>query len=148
MNLGKMISLSAALHREQLDKAGKPYILHCIKVLELLNSDDEELNCIAVGHDLIEDTVTTQAILRMWGCSERIVEGILAMTRGKRQSYSDYKKQIKANPDAILVKIADLTHNMDISRIITPSEGDYSRVEKYAKFLKELKLIVELDTMV
>ena len=50
--LSEMIKLVVNAHDGQLDKAGKPYILHCLKVMHYLKTDDEQLQCIALGHDL------------------------------------------------------------------------------------------------
>ena len=54
--LDKMILIAATEFAGKFDKGGNPYILHCLKVMEYLHSEDDELNSIAIGHDLIEDT--------------------------------------------------------------------------------------------
>jgi (p)ppGpp synthase/HD superfamily hydrolase len=104
--------------------------------MHLLYTTDEELQCIALGHDLIEDTDTTTWDLENLGFPKRIVDGIWALTRSPDQLYALYQLQVMANPDAIRVKICDLHHNMDSSRghAISPS----LRV-RYAKFLRELE---------
>lgn len=137
--LNNMIALATALHNGQYDKAGVPYILHPIKVMHYLKTDDEELKCIAIGHDILEDTECTDVILRGHGLSDRVIRGIVAMTKTKGQSYEDYKIQVMTNPDAIRVKMADLRHNMDIRRLKGVTEKDVLRVAKYMAFYEELK---------
>lgn len=137
--LSKMIEIAADAHKYQYDKAGKPYILHCLKVMDLLDTDDIELMCIAVGHDLIEDTEIDEETLRdFYNIPDRVVNGILCLTKVNGESYSDYKEKVKSNPDAVLVKIADLTHNTDVSRIKGVTQKDMDRTLKYYKFYLEL----------
>lgn len=137
-NLSKMLVIVATAHEGQTDKSGKPYFLHCLKVMRLLNSDDDELNCIALGHDLFEDTAVTRSYLYEKGFSDRVINGIYAMTKLRGQNHEEYKEQVKANPDAILVKIADLTHNSDIRRMKEVNQKDFDRVIKYRQFYNEL----------
>ena len=136
--LATMLERSAAYHKGQRDKAGKPYFLHCLEVMRLLNTDDEELQCIALGHDLFEDTAATAGDLRIAGMSERVIAGISAMTKQRGQSYEEYKAQVKSNRDAVLVKTADLTHNSDIRRMKAVNQKDFDRVIRYRQFYAEL----------
>jgi (p)ppGpp synthase/HD superfamily hydrolase len=137
-----MLSIAAAAHEGQYDKAGKPYFLHCLKVMRLLKSDDEELCIIAIAHDLTEDTTVTYDYLAGHGFSDRVINGIQAMTKQRGQSYEEYKAQVKANPDAVLVKLADLTHNSDIRRMKEVSQKDFDRTIKYRQFYDELKATI------
>lgn len=136
--LSKMLAITATAHQGQYDKAGKPYFLHCLEVMWLLTTDDEELQCIALGHDLQEDTNITALDLYAAGMTDRIVFGVHAMTKWKHLSYEDYKAQVKSNPDAIKVKMADLTHNSDIRRMKSVCQKDFERVIKYRQFYAEL----------
>lgn len=131
-----MISIAFKAHGEQLDKSGQLYILHPLAVMRILNSDDEELNCIAVGHDLIEDTaVTYESLAAEFG--HRVANGIRALTKHEGQTYEEYKEAVKANPDAVLVKMADLRHNSDITR--QPGKLNFTRLNRYFSFYKELE---------
>ena len=140
-------------HAGQFDRGGNPYILHPLKVMhylktddELRRLDDEELMCIALGHDVIEDTSTTYADLRTAGMSERVIEGIRALTKQPGQTYDEYKAGVFSNRDAMLVKCADLRHNTDIRRLKGVSEKDIARMAKYHQFYMEIKArLVELD---
>lgn len=141
--LAKMIALATHRHDGQFDKGGQPYILHCLQVMQDVKSDDLEVKAIAVGHDLIEDTFDTvvegldflQPLF-----TGRIVNGILALTkRGRGQSYEQYKMQVKINPDAVKVKMADLRHNSDPTRLAQLTAGDMTRLARYHAFYLELK---------
>lgn len=140
--LEKMITKALYAHLGQVDKGGQPYILHPLKVMFLLDSIDEELNCIAVGHDLFEDTNATETELRQIGMSNRVIAGIEVMTKKKGQSYEEYKEAIKANRDAVKVKMCDLRHNSDISRLKDPyTRKNQDRIEKYREFYMELNAL-------
>jgi (p)ppGpp synthase/HD superfamily hydrolase len=137
--LCRMISLATARHAGQFDKGGRPYILHPLTVMQRLRTDDEELQCIAVGHDLVEDTATTSAELRELGFSERIVVGIRDLTKFESQSQAEYRRVVKGNVDAIRVKIEDLRHNSDIRRLKGVTEKDVARMVRYHEFYLELQ---------
>lgn len=137
--LSTMIRIATVAHDGQFDKAGEPYILHPLKVMHYLKTDDEELQCIAVGHDLFEDTDVTAKYLRIHGISERIIYGITCLTKIKGQTYSTYKDRVKFNKDAILVKMAELRHNSDLRRLQGICAEDMERANRYMEFYKELE---------
>lgn len=137
--LGKVLVLATNAHAGQFDKGGKPYILHPLAVMSLLNSDDEELQCIALLHDVIEDTKTTWKELEEVGCTPRIIEAVRALTKMPGQSYDEYKEVVFQNKDAMLVKMADLRHNTDIRRLKGVSQKDIDRLAKYNRFFLELQ---------
>src|SRR6201996_2719862 len=88
--IDKMIRLAVKGHAGQFDKGGNPYILHVLKVMDNLHTQDEELQCIAVGHDLIEDTkITAREMLRR-GISNRVVTAIGMLTKKKGQTDDEY----------------------------------------------------------
>ena len=138
--LDKMITLAVKAHRGQLDKGGMPYILHPLAVMGMISStDDIELLCIAVGHDLLEDTDVTVKTLGEWGFTDRVIDGIKHLTKVPGELYDVYKDRVKESPDAVKVKIADLMHNMDLSRLgRKPTDYEVERYEKYSAFLMEL----------
>lgn len=136
--LSKMISLATERHAGQFDKGGRPYILHPLTVMHRLRTDDEELQCIAVGHDLIEDTATSSQELRELGFSDRVVKGIQTLTKFDSQTHDEYRDRVKSNPDAIRVKIEDLRHNSDIRRLRGVTEKDVARMVRYHEFYLEL----------
>jgi (p)ppGpp synthase/HD superfamily hydrolase len=137
--LDRILRLAVDRHSGLFDRGGKPYILHPLKVLDYLNTDDEELQCIAIGHDLIEDTATTYQQLREISMTERVIEGIRALTKVPGETLEEYVARIKGNPDAIRVKLCDLRHNSDIRRLKGITPKDLQRIEKYHKMYLELK---------
>jgi (p)ppGpp synthase/HD superfamily hydrolase len=137
--LSNMLICMTNAHKGQFDKSGQPYQLHPLKVMHYLKTDDEELMCIALGHDIIEDTSVTYQDLRDIGMSERVIAGINAMTKQLGQSYDEYKQAIFASHDAMLVKMADLRHNTDIRRLKGITEKDIARTTKYHTFYLEIK---------
>lgn len=141
--LGKCIVLATNAHLGQFDRSGKPYILHPLAVMHILNSEDEELNCIAVLHDVIEDTKTTWQDLRNIGCTHRIIAALAALTKLPGQLYEEYQEAVFNNVDAMIVKSADLTHNSDIKRLKGVSEKDIVRTAKYHKFYLEIRRRLE-----
>jgi (p)ppGpp synthase/HD superfamily hydrolase len=139
--LNKMLVLATNRHAGQFDRGGNPYILHPLKVMYYLKTDDEELQCIALAHDLIEDTDTTFAELKDMGFTDRVIEGIRCLTKMPGESYDDYKQRVKENRDAVKVKMCDLRHNTDLRRLKGVTEKDMARMEKYHRFFMELKMM-------
>jgi (p)ppGpp synthase/HD superfamily hydrolase len=137
--LSKMISLATERHAGQFDKGGRPYILHPLTVMHRLRTDDEELQCIAVGHDLLEDTETTEGELCDMGFGPRVIDAIFCLTKRPGDSEAAYRYRVKHNPDAVRVKIEDLRHNSDIRRLKGVTEKDVARMVRYHEFYLELK---------
>jgi len=137
--LGTMLVIATNAHSGQFDRGGAPYILHPLKVMHYLKSDDEELMCMALGHDVIEDTSVTYKDLREAGISERVITGIRALTKQPGQTYEEYKAGVFACEDAMRVKMADLRHNTDIRRLKGVTEKDIARMAKYHLFFMEIK---------
>ena len=139
--LNKMLVLMVTSHDGQYDKGGKPYCLHPLKVMHYTKSDDEELQCIALGHDLVEDTNVTYSQLRELGMTDRVINGIRDLTKIPGETFEEYKAKVKSNPDAVQVKMADLRHNSDIRRIKGVTEKDFLRIAKYHRFYVELQAL-------
>jgi len=137
--LGKVLVLATNAHAGQFDRGGKPYILHPLKVMHYLKSDDEELMCVALLHDVVEDTKTTWADLKEIGCTDRVLDAVSALTKMPGQSYDDYKEEVFLNEDAMRVKMADLRHNTDIRRLKGVTQKDLDRLAKYNQFYLELQ---------
>jgi (p)ppGpp synthase/HD superfamily hydrolase len=141
--LDKALHLATNAHHGQFDKGGKPYILHPLRVMSFLKSDDEELQCMALLHDVIEDTDTTYLELMEAGMSTRVIEGIMALTKERGFSYDQYKAKIFKNRDAMQVKMADLRHNTDVRRLKGVAQKDIERMAKYHAFYLELRQKLE-----
>ncbi len=125
------IDLANTYHDGQVDKAGLPYILHPLHVMN--NVDGLEAKIVAILHGMIEDTVITVEDLISYGFDSNIVNAIVAITKVNGISYDDYLKRVKTNELARIVKLADLSHNMDMTRLPNPTKRDYQRLEKYKK---------------
>ena len=143
--LAQMLHLTTTAHHGQYDRGGNPYILHPLKVMHYLKSNDEELMCMALGHDVIEDTSVTYKDLRDAGMTERVIVGIRALTKQPGQTYEEYKEGVFASEDAMRVKMADLRHNTDIRRLKGVTEKDIARMAKYHTFYMEIR--AKLETM-
>jgi len=138
--LSTIIQIAALFHHNQFDKGGRPYFLHVTAVMHKLRSSDEELNCIAIGHDLLEDTKCDVEYLKSRGISQRVIDGIIALTKFQDQSPEEYMRSIIRNgKDAICVKMADLTHNSDLRRLKGVREKDLQRTIKYQSMYTQLK---------
>ena len=131
MNLSIAIAIAANGFKDRTDKAGEPYILHCLRVMNNLHTRDKELQSIAILHDCVEDGVCTLNDLREAGFSDRVVTNVGILTHPKGMPYMDYIKTIAPYPDARLVKLADLRDNSDITRLKGLTKKDFDRMEKY-----------------
>lgn len=130
--LNDMLLLATQKFYNKFDKAGKPYILHCLKVMHYVKAeDDEELMCIALGHDLVEDTDVTFTQLAEMGFTHRVIEGIRNMTKMPGETNDEYLERVILSKDSIRVKLADLRHNSDIRRLKGITDKDTKRLIKY-----------------
>ncbi len=132
----KAIKLAFKAHEGQLDRAGLPYILHPLHVAEQMK--DEDTCVIALLHDVIEDTDVTLEDLREYGFTEVQVAGVESMTREDDEDYFEYIRDVKKNPLAVKVKLEDLKHNSDVSRMIEVTDRDRQRLDKYKKAMEIL----------
>lgn len=134
--LGKAIELAARVFAHKKDKGGKPYILHCLRVMNGVDQSDSEIMQIAVLHDVVEDfkdTNITLDDLRALGFSNRVVSGVDLLTHEEGVSYDDYIKRLALRADTRSVKRADLKDNSDITRLKGFRKKDFDRLEKYHK---------------
>lgn len=133
------LRLAMEAHEGQFDKGGHPYILHPMKVMHYLKSDDEELQCIALLHDVVEDNKKfTFKRLREEGMSDRVITGVRALTKMPGETHDEYKQRVISNKDSIKVKKCDLRHNSDIRRLKGITEKDIARTAGYHIFYVEL----------
>ncbi|MBR0403825.1 MAG: GTP pyrophosphokinase [Eggerthellaceae bacterium] len=121
-------------HAEQVDKSGLPYVFHPFHLAEQMETEHEV--CAALLHDVMEDTDTTAEDLVAAGIPRTYVDTCLLLRHSPGVPYMDYVAALKDDPVARRVKIADLRHNSDLSRLDgEPTEKDLQRVEKYRKAL-------------
>ncbi len=133
----KALKLCFAAHKYQLDKSGMPYVFHPFHLAEQMT--DEENTVVALLHDVVEDTPYTIGDLREMGFPEPVLEAIRLMTHDDGEPYLDYVARLKTNPIARAVKLADLRHNSDLTRLDTVDERALARVEKYKKAIALLE---------
>lgn len=116
-------------HKEQTDKSGMPYVFHPFHLAEQMK--DENTTIVALLHDVCEDTPMTLDDLREAGFGTDVIDALALLTHDKSVPYMDYVSKIKGNPIARAVKLADLAHNSDLSRLDTVDEKALKRKEKY-----------------
>ena len=124
-------------HKDQLDKGGMPYVFHPFHLAEQML--DEDTTVLALLHDVVEDTPYTLADLAAMGVSPKVLEALALMTHDSAIPYMDYVAKIKANPLARAVKLADLRHNSDLSRLDTADPRALQRIEKYRQAIELLE---------
>ncbi len=134
--IDRAIALAHQAHAQQVDKAGKPYIDHPLRVMAKMATWQEKI--VAVLHDAIEDSDLTLADLHSAGFPPEVVEAIAAITKNEGEDYETYLQRVMGNAIAIKVKIADMTDNMDMSRIPHPTDKDWQRLAKYQQILPQL----------
>lgn len=132
----KAMKISFEAHKNQTDKNGMPYIFHPIHLAEQMT--DEKTICVALLHDVVEDTDITFEQLKKEGFTRDIIDALKLLTHNESVSYMDYIKEIKTNAIATAVKLTDLKHNSDLSRLDTVDEKAKKRVEKYKKAIELL----------
>ena len=124
------LQIAQKAHAGQVDKAGKDYILHPMTVASYMDTDIEKT--IAYLHDVLEDSdVTVDALRKIF--PNEIVDTLITLTHRKDESYFEYIQRVSKSKLAKMVKVADLLHNLDITRIKEPTKQDYERLEKYKK---------------
>ena len=126
----KSLEIVTRLFNDEKDKGGFPYVVHLLKVYSGV-SDYTEKVC-ALLHDVVEDTDVTFEDLKEVGYSDEIINILKILTKNKGEDYRDYIDRIinSNNIHAMNIKISDLRHNMDITRIKNPTTNDYERISK------------------
>ena len=131
------LKLCFAAHKEQMDKSGMPYVFHPFHLAEQMQSEEQTI--VALLHDVVEDTEYTLGDLAAMGFGPAVIDALALLTHDDATAYMDYVRAIKKNPIAKAVKIADLKHNSDLSRLDAVDEKALARVEKYARARKMLE---------
>jgi (p)ppGpp synthase/HD superfamily hydrolase len=129
----KAMNICFSAHKDQLDKSGQPYVFHPFHLADQMES--ETTTIVALLHDVLEDSSYTEADLREEGFSDEVMDALLLLTHEDGVDYLEYVKKIKSNPIAKAVKIADLTHNSDLSRLDNIDEKALKRRNTYLEAL-------------
>ena len=127
----KAYEIAKKAHLGQVDKAGEAYIKHPEKVASFVKTDEEK--AVAYLHDVIEDTELTLDDLYEYGLSKEVIEAVDIITKKRGEDYQSYLNSVKKNKLARAVKLADLRHNSDLTRLTKVTEKDIKRKEKYQK---------------
>jgi (p)ppGpp synthase/HD superfamily hydrolase len=151
--LQRAIEIAVSAHKGQLDKGGQPYVLHPLRVMLRLQSDEERI--VGVLHDVVEDCDGWSfERLTAEGFSPSIIDALRAVTKTpgeeaafaeaadaehKYAAYEAFVLRAARNPIGLQVKLADLADNCDLSRIPNPMERDRERVERYRRAIARLR---------
>ena len=127
--LEKAISIALQAHSGKTDKGGNPYILHPLRLMFAMETEEEKI--VALLHDVVEDSTTTIQNLKEEKFSKRILSAVALLTKKENQSYQEYILAIKKNPLATKIKLADLKDNMNTKRLKKITETDRERIKKY-----------------
>lgn len=133
----KAMKIAFDAHKEQTDKNGLPYIYHPIHLAEQMT--DEATICVALLHDVVEDTDTTFEQLEAADFPEEVMAALRLMTHDDTVPYMDYIRELKPNPIATAVKLADLRHNSDLTRLDVVDAKALQRAEKYKQAIRLLQ---------
>ena len=128
--------ISFDAHIDQVDKTGLPYVFHPFHLAEQM--DDENSTCVALLHDVVEDTDITFIDLAEYGFNDEIINALKLLTHDLDVPYMEYVKKIKENELAKKVKLADLKHNSDLSRLDVIDDKAVERNNKYLEAIKYL----------
>lgn len=132
----KALKLCFEAHKDQTDKAGMPYVFHPFHLAECM--DDEISTACALLHDVAEDTDITIEELSEMGFPEEITRALRLLKHEEGVEYFDYVRKIAENPTAAKVKLADLRHNSDLTRLACVDDAARERAKKYAKAIEML----------
>lgn len=132
----KALRLCFEAHKNQTDKSGLPYVFHPFHVAEQM--PDEETTIVALLHDVIEDTTHTLDDLRAIGFAKEVLDALALMTHDKSVPYMEYVAKLSENEIAHTVKLADLRHNSDLTRLDEIDDKARNRIEKYKAAIRLL----------
>ena len=135
-NLDQAICIATKAHSGQTDKAGKPYILHPLRLMFQFDTETEMI--AAVLHDVIEDSDITCDDLMSAGFSDEVISAIDCLSKRKNENYDRFILRVSENDLARKVKIEDIKDNLDLTRLSQITEKDLRRIEKYHRALQTL----------
>lgn len=130
--LAKALRIAAAAFEQTADKGGSPYLLHCLAVMDGVRPLGFSVMTAAVLHDLLEDCPEWSAArLRQEGFADELIALVDVLTRREDEEYAAYLARIAACPEAKAIKLADLRHNMDLTRLPELTDRALERLKKY-----------------
>ena len=136
--LDRAKEIARSAHEGQVDKAGKPYIEHPMRVMKMGKSMEEKI--AGVLHDVVEDSEWTFEMLEKEGIPKDVMYALRCVTKlSEDEDYDHFIARVKTNPLAVKVKLNDLKDNMDITRLEEVTEKDLTRLNKYIRAYRQLK---------
>lgn len=143
--LERAIAIAVEAHRGKVDRAGQPYILHPLRVMFRVQTEEERI--VAILHDVVEDHGDAWPMekLKGEGFPSHILDALDCVTRRDGEAYEKFVERSASNPIALRVKLADLEDNLDVRRLTAISEEDRERVNRYLaahRFLQSSRLNV------
>ena len=137
----KAMKVMFKAHKDQVDKSGIPYVFHPFHLAE---SMEDEISCtVALLHDVVEDTELTLKDLSSMGFPSAVTDALMLLTHEDHIPYMDYVAKIKENPIAVKVKLADLKHNSDLTRLPAGERSKERNLKRVEKYKKAMALLVE-----
>ncbi len=139
ISLDGAIDIATLAHKDQRDKGGDPYITHPLRVMRAVAPYGLKYQVSGVLHDVVEDTWLTLEYLRQLGINGSVLGMVEALTKRPGEDYDSAIARVRANNDALIVKIADNRDNSNERRLarLPSDQGQYFR-EKYDRALAQL----------
>ena len=135
--LDRAKAIATSAHEGQMDKAGKPYIEHPMRVMNMGKTIEEKI--AGVLHDVVEDSDWTFEMLEKEGIPKDVMDALRCVTKlSEDEDYDHFIERVKTNPLAVKVKLNDLKDNMDITRLGEVTEKDLTRLNKYIRAYRQL----------
>ena len=135
--LDRAKAIATSAHEGQVDKAGKPYIEHPMRVMNMGKTVEEKI--AGVLHDVVEDSDWTFEMLEKEGIPKDVMDALRCVTKlSEDEDYDHFIERVKTNPLAVKVKLNDLKDNMDITRLGEVTEKDLARLNKYIRAYRQL----------
>jgi (p)ppGpp synthase/HD superfamily hydrolase len=140
MTLDEALRIAVDAHAGQLDKAGKPYILHPLRVMMTVESPSlDSARKVAILHDVVEDSPwTVESLDARFGLTHEEQAALRLLSHAHGDDYDAYVEQVATDPLATAVKVADLRDNLDVTRLEQVTERDAKRISKYLRALRRL----------
>lgn len=138
--LADAVALAFAVHEGQVDKAGRPYVDHVLRVM--LRVQGDEARMAAVLHDVLEDSEVTVVDLYEHGCPMPVVHAVVALTRQPGEPLAGYLERVASDPLAVQVKWADLADNGDPERLALLSDAEADRLR--TKYVQSTRILDQL----
>jgi len=130
MNLiEQSLKIALQAHAGQTDKAGQAYILHPLRIMAKMDTDEER--SVALLHDVLEDSEHTPESLLQAGIPSNIIDAVQCLTKHDDEDYEQFIQRVLTNDLAVKVKMADIHDNLQVLRLDKLTDDDLERVKKY-----------------